>query len=82
MRTVALNDATAKLSDLCDTVERTGEPVQITRQGRPVVMIAPWKEPGVWAAREDHELRHGPLNEAFEIPARLIDQRTSESPLD
>lgn len=67
MRTVTLNDATARLSELCDTVERTGESVQIIRDGLPVAVIAGWKELGVWADREEYERRHGTLSEDFEI---------------
>jgi prevent-host-death family protein len=82
MQTVTLSDATARLSELCETVERTGEPVQITRQGRPVAVIARWKEPSVWAAREHYERQHGPLADDFEIPARSVDERTGTNPLD
>lgn len=82
MRSIAINDATAELSELCESVERTGEPVQITRQGKPVVMIARWNEAGVWAARKEFERENGDLDIDFEIPARSIDEKAGENPLD
>jgi antitoxin (DNA-binding transcriptional repressor) of toxin-antitoxin stability system len=72
MQTVAIDDATARLSDLCEKVEQTGEPLQITRQGRPVALIARWPESGVWAARESYEHLHGQISEDFEIPQSEI----------
>jgi prevent-host-death family protein len=82
MQTVTLSDAKARLSELCETVERTGEPVQITRQGRPVALIAQWSQPGVWAARANYEREHGPLADDFEIPERSIDKREMDHILD
>lgn len=82
MRKIAINDATATLSELCESVERTGEPVQITRQGKPVAMIAQWNHAGIWAAREEFERQHGPLSDDFEIPTRSIDDRSFKNPLE
>jgi antitoxin (DNA-binding transcriptional repressor) of toxin-antitoxin stability system len=72
MQTVTIDDATARLSDLCEKVEQTGEPLQITRQGRPVALIARWPETGVWAARENFQHFHGQISEDFEIPSPQI----------
>jgi prevent-host-death family protein len=41
MRSVGLFEAKTKLSELCDAVARTGEPVCITRRGKPWVRIEP-----------------------------------------
>jgi antitoxin (DNA-binding transcriptional repressor) of toxin-antitoxin stability system len=80
MQTVIIDDATARLSDLCEKIAQTGELLQITRQGRPVALIARWPDSGVWAARENYERQHGQISEDFEIPGPEIG--SSENPLD
>ncbi len=60
MKTLSLSEAKAKLSRLVEAVERRGEEVVITRNGRPAaVLVSPdeyesWKE--TLAIRSDKEL--------------------------
>jgi prevent-host-death family protein len=41
MKTAGIFEAKTKLSELCDEVARTGEPVLVTRRGKPLVRIDP-----------------------------------------
>jgi len=60
LKTLSLSEAKAKLSRLVEAVERRGEEVVITRNGRPAaVLVSPdeyesWKE--TLAIRSDKEL--------------------------
>lgn len=50
-------DIKTRLSEVCDEVARTGEPVLVTRRGKPFVRIAPLESSdetpsAVWEARE------------------------------
>lgn len=36
---VAVSEARERLAELIDTTRRTGEPIQVTRRGRPVAII-------------------------------------------
>ena len=85
MRSVGLFEAKTKLSEICDAVSRTGRAVQVTRRGRPWVLIAPCPEDAprqsVWAQRKEFESAHGPLDEVFELPERKVDRRARRNPL-
>jgi prevent-host-death family protein len=85
MKSVGLFEAKTKLSEICDAVARTGRAVQVTRRGKPWVVIAPNTDvaprESVWARRKEFERVHGPLDEDFELPERKIDRRTWDNPL-
>ena len=44
METVGLFDAKTRLSEICDTVARSRQPVTVTRRGKPLVRIEPIDE--------------------------------------
>ena len=52
METVGIVEAKAKLSELCERVERSGEPIVVTRRGKPFVRIMPLAAPSLGA--DDH----------------------------
>lgn len=60
MKTIGMFEAKARLSEICDRVEKTREPVIVTRRGRPVVRILPF-EPAMSMKerREAYWRRHG-----------------------
>ena len=41
MKTIGIFEAKTKLSVICDEIARTGEPVVVSRRGKPLVTIAP-----------------------------------------
>ncbi len=41
MKQIGLFDAKTRLSEICDTVSRSGEAVVVTRRGKPLVRIEP-----------------------------------------
>jgi len=76
MKTVGLFEAKTKLSELCDAVARTGEPVRITRRGKPWVRLEPEESARVTIreGRAEYVTRHKgkekPDAVDFEPPAR------------
>lgn len=86
MKAVGLFEAKAKLSEICQRVLSTGESVRITRRGKTVAVICPPTEEigsgSVWDARARFEKEHGAFTEDFELPARVVDERTLANPLE
>lgn len=83
MESFALYDAKNRLSELCSKVMESGEPCIISRRGRPIVKIVPFKEEetiSVWSTVEESQAKFGPLCEDFELPERSREMRPS--PLD
>ncbi len=57
MKALGVFDIKTRLSEICDEVARTGEPVLVTKRGKPFVRIAPLDSSDetrspVWEARE------------------------------
>lgn len=86
MRAVGLFEAKTKLSEICQQVLSTGEGVRITRRGKTVAVLCPPTEEmgsgSVWDARAQFEKEHGPFTDEFELPMRVVDQRTLGNPLE
>jgi len=76
MQTLGLFEVKNRLSELCERVSREGEPLVVTRHGRPLVRIVPYEEGGkgdsVWRTVEECRQRYGPLTEEFELPTREV----------
>ena len=71
-------EAKAKLSTLCDEVAKSGEPLVITRRGKPLVRIVriehEQSEKSIWAMREAFVDSVGPIMEDFKLPKRPLEQ--------
>ena len=85
MTRVGLFEAKTKFSEICDEVARKGEPVVVTRRGKPIVKIEPYTDypealPDVWIVREREIREHGPWSEDVELPPRR--KRAFKNPLD
>jgi prevent-host-death family protein len=85
MITLGIFEVKARISEICERVKQTGEPIVITKRGVPVVRIEPiTEEPDgvseIWRLREDFVARTGELTEELEIPERRHDP--AENPLD
>ena len=75
MKQVDIFEAKTRLSEICEEVASTHEPVTVTKQGKPLVRIDPL-EPEMMTIRERREVymaTHGDDEKDdadFEIPAR------------
>ncbi|MHB2016306.1 MAG: type II toxin-antitoxin system Phd/YefM family antitoxin [Candidatus Xenobia bacterium] len=59
-KSVGLFEAKTRLSELCEQVAQTRQPVTVTRRGRPLVRILPAEEPtaSIWERREAYLKAH------------------------
>jgi prevent-host-death family protein len=78
MKAIGVFEVKNKLSEICETVARTSEPVLVTRRGEPLVQIQPISNPGekssVWSTVKESRKKYGPLKDEddFELPPRPI----------
>ena len=84
MNEIGLVEAKTKFSEICAHVADKGEPVVVTRRGKPLVKIEPItraqaKPSSVWNRRAAYEKRHGRISEDFALPGRL--KQTWHDPL-
>ena len=74
MKTVGLFEAKTKLSELCEEVARTRQPVIVTRRGKALVRIEPEAATAltICERRADYVVRHKEKRDPqdFEVPAR------------
>ena len=74
MKTLGLFETKNRLSEVCEQVAATSEPVIITRHRKPLVQIVPIQDSemkeSVWDTVEESHTRYGPLEEDFELPVR------------
>lgn len=74
MKTMNLYESKNRLSEVCDQVLTTREPVVITRRGKAIVQIVPLPETGstasVWDTVAESRSTYGKLSDDFELPAR------------
>lgn len=75
MNTIGIFEAKTKLSQICEEVHETKEPVLITKRGVPFVRIEPIRvsaQPtsAIWESRKTFIERYGELSPDFELPAR------------
>lgn len=78
MNTIGIFEAKTKLSQICEQVHETHEPVLITKRGVPLVRIEPITSrsqgpSAIWECRKAFLDRYGELPE-FELPIREIDR--------
>ena len=79
MKALGIYEAKTKLSEICERVAHTGEPVVVTRRGVPLVQIhpvAPHDGPGstIWRARDRFVDEHGDLEADLETPPRTVER--------
>lgn len=76
MKTVGIFEAKTRLSEICEVVAETHEPVTVTRRGKPLVRIDPIETDAmtVRERRAAYDATHGRHETAdgedFEAPAR------------
>ena len=80
MNTLGIYEAKTKLSEICERVAQTGEPVVVTRRGVPLVQIRPVGSVDgtgstVWELRDRFVEEHGDLDVDLELPPRTVERR-------
>ena len=63
-----------KLSEICEDVASRGDPLVVTRHGKPLVKIVPYTEEenssSVWDSVSECQAKYGSLQDDFELPPR------------
>ena len=77
MNNLEIYEAVTRLSEICERVTQTGEPVVVTRRGVPLVQIRPvGREEGlgstVWEFGDRFIKEHGDLEVDLELPPRTV----------
>lgn len=74
MKTSGIFETKNRLSELCEQVALSGEPLVITRHGKPLVRILPIEDSvpheSVWDTVKESRALYGALDDGLEIPDR------------
>lgn len=85
MKKVGIYEAKTHLSQLCEETARTGESCLISKNGKPLVKIVPYRSStdpeSVWDTVEESKGLYGPLSD-FDLPERSIREDAATSCLD
>ncbi|MCD6396695.1 MAG: type II toxin-antitoxin system Phd/YefM family antitoxin [Spirochaetaceae bacterium] len=77
MKTVGIFEVKAKISEICETVKETQEPILITKRGEPMVRITPIEnskeKSNIWNRRKKFLRNNGLFNEDIILPSREVD---------
>jgi len=82
MITLGICEAKTRLSEICERVAQTGDPVVVTRRGVPLVQIDPVTPAAgtgsmIWELRDRFINEHGDLEGDIELPPRTVKRRES-----
>lgn len=85
MKTLGLFETKNKLSEVCENVASSGEPVVVTRHGKPLVRIVPVTmddtvNPSVWDTVAESSAKYGELRDELVLPPRHA-ARNRKSPI-
>jgi prevent-host-death family protein len=76
MKTMGIFETKNRLSEVCEQVATSREPLVITRHGKPLVRIVPLGAEGerscVWDTVSEGRVKYGVLAEEFELPSRGV----------
>ena len=75
METIGIFEAKTRLSEICERVSKTNEPILITKRGIPLVKIDPIKknennQSEIWNLRKKFIKDNGQINDELDIPER------------
>ena len=74
MKTMGIFETKNRLSELCEQVASTSEPLVVTRHGKPLVQIIPYASTAsvesVWDTVEAGRAKYGKLTEEVDLPQR------------
>lgn len=78
MKAIGIFEVKAKISEICETVKETKEPVLITKRGVPMVRIIPIEnqntKSNIWNKRIKFLNGNELLNEDLTLPSREVDR--------
>ncbi len=78
MKAIGIFEVKAKISEICETVKETHEPILITKRGVPIVRIIPientGKQSNIWNTRQKFINNYGLFTEELSLPSRGIDK--------
>ena len=84
MTSVGIFEAKNRLSELCEQVAVSGEPLLIRRRGAPLVRIVPLaaeeRGVGVWDTVQDSAAKNGPIRDEWPEPERRQDDWRASPP--
>ena len=84
MKAIGIFEVKTKISELCETVKKTHEPILITKRGIPMVRIIPIESPenqsNIWNMRQKFIDGNGLFTEEITLPPRRVE--TIINPLD
>ncbi len=78
MKAIGIFEAKTKFSEICEKVNKSKEPILITKRGVPFVKLDPIieskkKKSEIWELREKFIKNNGSIEDEFQIPERKID---------
>ena len=77
MKAIGIFEVKTKISEICETVKETHEPVIITKRGVPMVKITTIedseKQSDIWVKHKKFIEKNEPLIEEFSAPSRKVD---------
>lgn len=78
MKSIGIFEVKTKISEICERVKETHEPVLITKRGVPMVRIIPIESPegrsNIWNQRKKYIDNNGLLTEELPLPSRKTDK--------
>ena len=82
MKVMNLFETKNRLSEVCDQVLTTGEPVVVTRRGKAIVQIVPIQaqdaRESVWNTVAESRAKYGAITEEFDVPDRQVGSNRSD----
>ena len=82
MKALGIFEVKNRLSEVCEEVATQGDPLVITRHGKPLVRIVPYEEAlpssSVWGSVEECRARYGALEDDFQLPVRDLVQNRKD----
>jgi prevent-host-death family protein len=77
MKSLGIFETKNRLSELCEDVAAHGDPLVVTRHGKPLVQIVPYRTgqggSDIWGCVAECEAKYGPLEDEFELPERKVE---------
>ena len=77
MKAMGIFETKNRLSEVCEQVAAHGDPLVVTRHGKPLVRIVPYEETGtgseIWWSVAECQAKYGGLEDEFELPERRVE---------
>ncbi len=84
MKAIGIYEVKTKISEICETVKETHEPILITKRGKPMVRIIPIEDSeeqsNIWNLRQEFIDNNGLFTEELPLPSRKPEKAVN--PLD